>query len=160
MVSVKIIAVGKLKEPYFREAFDEYAKRLSTFCKLTVDEVEQEKLSDTPSDKEIEKALSAEAENILRKIPAGSCVIPMCIEGRRFGSEEFAGLIGKELSAGTGNLVFIIGGSFGLADKVKSAGKLKLSMSEMTFPHRLARIMLAEQLYRAFSILNNRKYHK
>lgn len=160
MVNVKIIAVGKLKEPYFREAFDEYAKRLSTFCRLTVEEVEQEKLSDTPSEKETEKALMTEAESILRKIPAGSCVIPMCIEGKRLGSEEFAGFIGKEISGGTGNLVFVIGGSFGLSDKVKACGKLRLSMSEMTFPHRLARIMLAEQLYRAFSILNNRKYHK
>ena len=160
MVNVKIIAVGRLKEPYFKAAFDEYAKRLSPFCKLTAEEVEQERLSDSPSDKEIEKALETEAEKILAKIPSGSCVIPLCIEGRQRSSEGFAELIGKETAAGTGTFVFIIGGSFGLADRVKSAGKFRLSMSEMTFPHRLARIMLAEQLYRAFSIINNRKYHK
>lgn len=160
MVSVKIIAVGRLKEPYFKAAFDEYAKRLSPFCRLTAEEIEQERLPDSPSDKEIEKALETEAEKILAKIPSGSCVIPLCIEGKQRTSEGFAELIGSRISAGTGSFVFIIGGSFGLAEKVKSAGSIRLSMSEMTFPHRLARIMLAEQLYRAFSIINNRKYHK
>lgn len=160
MVNVKIIAVGRLKEPYLKEAFDEYAKRLSAFCKLTAEEIEQEKLPDTPSEGEIAKALGTEADKILAKIPAGSCVIPLCIEGKQRSSEGFAELIGRETAAGTGTFVFIIGGSFGLADRVKSAGRIKLSMSEMTFPHRLARIMLAEQLYRAFSILGNRKYHK
>ena len=160
MVNVKIIAVGKLKEPYFKAAFDEYAKRLSSFCRITAEEIEQERLPDLPSDKEIEKALGTEADKILAKIPPGSCVIPLCIEGKQLGSEDFAGLIGRETDAGTGTFVFIIGGSFGLADRVKTAGKVRLSMSEMTFPHRLARIMLAEQLYRAFSIINNRKYHK
>ena len=157
---IKIIAVGKLKEKYLKDAFAEYEKRLNGFCRLTVDEIEQEKLSDAPSEKEIAKALDTEAEKILQKIPAGSFVIPLCIEGKQIPSEKFAELISRESAAGAGTFVFIIGGSCGLSDRVKSKADFKLSMSEMTFPHRLARIMLAEQIYRAFSIINNRKYHK
>ena len=157
---IKIIAVGKLKEQYLRDAFSEYEKRLSAFCRLTVDEIDQEKLPDDPSDKEINKALETEAEKILQKIPAGSFVIPMCIEGKQLSSEKFSGLISGEASAGRNTFVFIIGGSCGLSDRVKQKADFKLSMSEMTFPHRLARVMLAEQLYRAFTIMNNRKYHK
>ena len=160
MVSVKIIAVGKLKERYFQDAFAEYEKRLSAFCRLTVDEVEQIKLPDDPSDKEISKALETEADRILQKIPAGSCVIPLCIEGKQLSSEKLAGYIGTKTSDGTSTLVFIIGSSCGLSERVKQKADLRLSMSEMTFPHRLARVMLAEQIYRAFTIIGNRKYHK
>ena len=157
---IKIIAVGRLKEKYLKEAFAEYEKRLGAFCRLTVDEIDQEKLSDDPSEKEITRALETEADRILQKIPAGSYVIPMCIEGKQLTSEKFAALISKESAAGAGTFVFVIGGSFGLSDRVKQRADFRLSMSEMTFPHRLARIMLAEQIYRAFSIINNRKYHK
>ncbi len=157
---IKIITVGKLKEKYLREAFAEYEKRLSSYCRLEVTELEPDKLSDDPSEKEIKKALDCEAEKIIPKIPPGSFVIPLCVEGKQKNSEAFAELIEKESSAGKGVFVFIIGGSYGLSDKVKALGDLKLSMSEMTFPHRLARIMLAEQIYRAFAIMNNRKYHK
>jgi 23S rRNA (pseudouridine1915-N3)-methyltransferase len=157
---IKIIAVGKLKEKYLREAFSEYEKRLSAFCRLTVDEVEQEKLPDEPSEKEISKALETEADRILRKIPAESYVVPMCIEGKQLTSEKFSELISRESANGKNTFVFIIGGSCGLSERVKQKADFRLSMSEMTFPHRLARVMLAEQLYRAFAIMNNRKYHK
>lgn len=157
---IKIIAVGKLKEKYLQDAFREYEKRLSAFCRLTVDETEQEKLPDEPSEKEIAKALDTEGERILQKIPQGSIVIPLCIEGKQLPSEKFSEYISRETANGANTFVFIIGGSCGLSDKVKNRADLKLSMSEMTFPHRLARIMLAEQLYRAFAIMNNRKYHK
>lgn len=157
---IKIITVGKLKEKYFQEAFSEYEKRLGAFCKLIVDETEQEKLPDEPSDKEINKALETEAERILQKIPAGSYIIPLCIEGKQLPSEKFADLIARETANGKSTFVFIIGGSCGLSDRIKQKADFKLSMSEMTFPHRLARVMLAEQLYRAFAIINNRKYHK
>ena len=160
MVNVKLITVGKLKERYFREASEEYEKRLGAYCKLEVSEIEPAKLPDDPSDGEVEKALEKEAEKILQKIPQGSFVIPLCIEGKQLSSEKFSELIGKETASGRNTLVFIIGGSYGLSDRVKSAAGFRLSMSEMTFPHRLARVMLAEQLYRAFSLLNNRKYHK
>ena len=157
---IKIISVGRLKEKYFREAFGEYEKRLSAFCKLECDEIDQERLPDDPSEKEIKKALETEADKILQKIPQGSFVIPMCIEGKQKTSEKFAELLSEKSAGGINTFVFIIGGSFGLSDRVKAAGNLKMSMSEMTFPHRLAKIMLAEQLHRAFAIMNNRKYHK
>lgn len=157
---IKIIAVGRLKERYLQEAFAEYEKRLSAFCRLTVEEVEQVKLPNDPSDAEIDKALNTEAERILQKIPPGSTTVPLCIEGKQMPSERFAEYIGRKSANGTSTFVFIIGGSFGLSERVKKLADIKLSMSEMTFPHRLARVMLAEQLYRAFSILGNRKYHK
>ena len=157
---IKIIAVGRMKEKYFVEAFAEYEKRLSPFCRLETVEIDQEKLPDDPSEKEISKALETEADKILAKIPAGSCVIPMCIEGKQLSSEKLAKYIAERTSLGVNTLTFIIGGSYGLSERVKQKADLKLSMSEMTFPHRLARIMLAEQLYRAAAINNNRKYHK
>lgn len=149
-----------MKEKYFLDAFSEYEKRLSPFCRLETVEIEQEKLPDKPSEKEISKALETEADRIISKIPAGSCVIPMCIEGKQLPSEKFAKYIAERSAGGTNTFTFIIGGSCGLSERVKQKADLKLSMSEMTFPHRLARIMLAEQLYRAFAINNNRKYHK
>ena len=160
MVSVRIIAVGRLKEKFFEQAYAEYVKRLSGFCRLDTVEVAQEKLPDEPSDAQTVKALGREGEAILAKIPQGSYVVPLCIEGRQLDSEGFAKLLDKRISDGQGSFTFIIGGSFGLADTVKAKADFKLSMSPMTFPHRLARIMLAEQLYRAFSIASNRKYHK
>ena len=159
-MDIRIIAVGRLKDKFFTDAFAEYQKRLSPFCKLGVEEIPQEKLPELPSDKETEKALDAEGEKILQKIPPGSFTVPLCIEGKQLTSEQFAKLISDKTNEGVGSLTFIIGGSCGLSEKVKKAGDFKLSMSVMTFPHRLARIMLAEQLYRAFMINSNRKYHK
>lgn len=157
---IKLITVGKLKEKYFREAAEEYEKRLGAYCRVEICETEPVKLPDSPSGAEIDRALEKEAERILQKIPAGSYVVPMCIEGKQLTSERFSELIGRETAGGRNTLVFIIGGSYGLSDKVKAAADFKMSMSDMTFPHRLARVMLAEQLYRAFSLLHNGKYHK
>ena len=157
---IKLIAAGRLKDKFLTDAFAEYEKRLSAFCKLTVDEVTQVKLPDDPSEKEIAAALETEADAILAKIPNGSRVIPLCIEGKQLSSEKFAEYIARESAEGAGTFVFIIGSSCGLSERVKQRGSFKFSMSEMTFPHRLARIMLAEQLYRAFTIIHNRKYHK
>lgn len=160
MVSVKMIAVGKLKEKFLTQAYEEYEKRLSGFCKLTTDEIEPAYLPEDPSEAEIKKALDTEAGKILKKIPADSMVMPMCIEGKQFDSETFAGKLADGISEGKSALVFVIGGSYGLSEEVKKRGDLRISMSAMTFPHRLARIMLAEQIYRAFTIISNRKYHK
>ncbi|MBQ9385251.1 MAG: 23S rRNA (pseudouridine(1915)-N(3))-methyltransferase RlmH [Ruminiclostridium sp.] len=157
---IKLITVGKLKEKYFREAAEEYEKRLGAYCKLEVCELEPARLSDDPSDGDISRALEKESADILRKIPAGSFVVPLCVEGGQLTSEGFAKLIGREAAGGRSTFVFIIGGSYGLSDKVKTRGDLRLGMSEMTFPHRLARIMLTEQLYRAFTLMSNGKYHK
>ncbi|MCM1334422.1 MAG: 23S rRNA (pseudouridine(1915)-N(3))-methyltransferase RlmH [Bacteroides sp.] len=160
MVKIRLVALGRLKESYLSEAMREYQKRLSGFCRFEVVELEPERLPDDPSAKEIAAALDAEAEKILAKIPPGSAAIALCIEGKTLSSEELAAEIDRLTVGGAGTLTFLIGSSYGLAERVKSAARLRLSFSKMTFPHQLARVMLAEQLYRSFTLLNHRKYHK
>ena len=160
MLNITIIAVGKLKEQYLRDASAEYRKRLSTLCKLNIVEINPEKLSDNPSAKEIENALNNEAKKIIEKIPKGAKVYSMCIEGKQRTSEELSREIDNLALEGVSNIVFIIGGSFGLSDEVKKLSAFRLSMSKMTFPHQIARIMLLEQIYRATQISIGTKYHK
>ncbi len=160
MLNITIIAVGKLKEQYLRDASAEYQKRLSTLCKLNIVEINPEKLSDNPSAKEIENALNNEAKKIIEKIPKGAKVYSMCIEGKQRTSEELSREIDNLALEGVSNIVFIIGGSFGLSDEVKKLSAFRLSMSKMTFPHQIARIMLLEQIYRATQISIGTKYHK
>lgn len=160
MISVTIICEGKLKEKYLRDACEEYSKRLSAFCKLNIVELTPKRLSDNPTSGEIENTLIAEGKEILSKIPQGSFVYAMCIEGKQMPSERLAKAIDNCAVTGKSNVVFIIGGSFGLSDEVKKSADFKLSMSEMTFPHQLARVMLLEQIYRAFQISSGGKYHK
>ena len=159
-MNLTLICVGRLKENYLRDACSEYQKRLSGFCRFNIEELEAERLPDDPSDAEIAAALEKEGERILRKIPRGAYTAALCIEGKELSSEELAQLMESVPVLGSGAAAFIIGSSYGLSDRVKSAAQLKLSMSRMTFPHQLARVMLMEQIYRAYSILNNRKYHK
>ena len=160
MLNITIIAIGKLKEQYLRDASAEYQKRLSTLCKLNIVELNPEKLSDNPSAKEIENALNNEAKKIIEKIPKGAKVYSMCIEGKQRTSEELSAEIDSLAVEGVSNIVFIIGGSFGLSDEVKKLSAYRLSMSKMTFPHQIARIMLLEQIYRAMQISIGTKYHK
>ncbi len=160
MLSVTIICEGKLKEKYLRDACAEYSKRLNAFCKLNIIELTPKRLSDNPAQGEIEMALANEGKEILSKIPQNSFVYAMCIEGKQMPSEKLAVSIDACAVTGKSNIVFIIGGSFGLSDEVKKAADYKLSMSEMTFPHQLARVMLLEQIYRAFQISSGGKYHK
>ena len=159
MIKLKIITLGKLKEKYLRDAESEYLKRLSAYAKCELIELEPVRLSDNPSPAEIEKALLTEAELIKKKIPENSFVTAMCIEGKQYSSEEMSTLIFKGAEA-SGNLVYIIGSSFGLHESVKGLAKTKLSFSKMTFPHQLFRIMLLEQIYRGFKIEEGSKYHK
>ncbi len=160
MINVNLIVLGKLKEKYMKEFANEYEKRLSSYCKLTVTELEPVKLSDNPSQTEIDNALAKETQMITAKIPKSSYVFAMCIEGKQMSSEELAAKIEDIALCGKSNITFIIGSSFGLSDEIKKMSDFKFSMSKMTFPHKLARIMLTEQIYRAFSISNNAKYHK
>lgn len=160
MIKVNIIAVGKLKEKYLRDACDEYIKRLGAFSKVNIVEINEERCSDNPSDNEIEQVKRKEGERIIAKIPKGSYVVPMCIEGQQMSSEDFSKKLENVSVAGFGEVTFIIGGSFGLSDEVKALGKLKLSFGKLTLPHQLMRVVLLEQIYRAFSISNNTKYHK
>ena len=160
MLTVNIICVGNLKEKYLKDAVDEYKKRLSAFCKFDIIEIAEQRLSDKPSESEINSALEKEAEKIMQKVPKGSAVIPMAIEGKQLSSENLADTVSDFALKGFSSISFIIGSSFGLSQHIKSKANLLLSMSKMTFPHQLARVMLCEQIYRAFSIINHTKYHK
>jgi len=160
MQKITLISVGRLKEDFFKLAEKEYVKRLGGFCDLKIIEVNQQHLPSNPSMGQIESALSVEAEEILSKIPKGSEIVSLCIEGKLYSSEELSSLMEGNANTGSGNMTFIIGGSFGLSEKVKSKSKIRLSMSKMTFPHRLARVMLLEQIYRAYQIESGSRYHK
>ncbi len=159
-MNIRLIAVGKLKESFFQDALKEYEKRLSRFVKLEITELADEKIPDHASPKEEERIKNAEGEKILAKIGAGDYVIAMCIEGKEKSSEELAELIKSCALSGKSTVTFLIGGSLGLSDAVKKRADLRLSVSPMTFPHQLFRVMLAEQIYRAFKIINNESYHK
>lgn len=159
MISVSVICVGKLKEGYLRDGCAEYIKRLSAYSKVKVIVVAEEKASDNPSAAEIINIIEKEGKRIIDKIPKGSFVIPMCIEGKEFSSPDFSEELEK-ISMNNSSVAFIIGGSYGLSDEVKSLGRLKLSFGKLTLPHQLARMVLLEQIYRAFSISNHSKYHK
>jgi len=154
-----ILCVGKLKEKFYTEAAAEYAKRLSRYCKLELIELPEQRLPENPSQSEITRALSKEAELIRGKLPSGGMTAALCIEGELRTSEEFAHLLGEAAGRGK-SLVFLIGGSYGLDEGLKKEARERLSMSPMTFPHHLARVMLLEQLYRGYQIQEGGKYHK
>lgn len=160
MIKVNIIAVGKLKEKYLRDACEEYLKRLAGYSKVNIIEIPEERCGDNPSQNEIEQVKDKEGKRIIAKIPKSSYVVPMCIEGHQMSSEDFSMKIESISITGYSEISFIIGGSFGLSDEVKSLGNLKLSFGRLTLPHQLMRVVLLEQIYRAFSISNNTKYHK
>ena len=160
MMNINIICIGKLKEKYLRDACAEYEKRLSAFCKLNIIELQPSRLPENPNQSQIDMALEEESTKILSKIPSNSAVYPMCIEGKMLSSETLSKEIENCGITGFGNVTFIIGGSHGLSEKVKKKAKIRLSMSPMTFPHQLARVMLLEQIYRAFMISSGGKYHK
>lgn len=159
MISVSVICVGKLKEKYLKDGCEEYLKRLSAFAKTQVIEIPEERCGDDPSAAEIENVIEKEGERIAGKIPKGAAVIPLCIEGKELSSPEIAAEIQK-MGLEHSKIAFVIGGSFGLSEKVKSLGRIRLSFGKITLPHQLARLVLLEQVYRAFSIINHSRYHK
>ena len=159
MIKIKIIALGRLKEKYLVSALEEYKKRLSAYCSLEICEIEPQKICDKPSDAQINQVLEKEAELIKAKIPQGSAVFALCIEGKQLSSEKFAKTIENSVNIGQ-NMVFIIGSSYGLSEKIKTIADFKLSVSEMTFPHQLFRVMLLEQIYRGLKINEGSAYHK
>lgn len=160
MQKVSIICVGKMKEKFYIDAAAEYVKRLSRFCKLEIIELPEDRLPEEPSQAQIDAALAKEAEAIRAKLPASAYIVAMCVEGRTRSSEELAHLMADSANQGGSHMVFLIGGSFGLHPSVKALAAVKLSMSPMTFPHHLARVMLLEQIYRAYQINAGSKYHK
>ena len=159
MLEIELIALGRLKESYLRDAVAEYSKRLQTMCSFKITELEPVKLKDNPSPSEIAKALDKEAEEILKKAGNGK-IVAMCIEGKQLSSEGFSDFIKEQKLKGISKLCFVIGSSCGLSDKVKDKAIFKFSVSKMTFPHQLFRVMLTEQIYRALSIEEGLKYHK
>lgn len=160
MLTVKLICVGRLRERFYADAFAEYQKRLGAYCRFSCVELSEERLPEKPSPAQIENALEREAREIEKQLPADAWVVTLCVEGQQIPSEGMAELIEQRLSSGHPKLCFVIGGSFGLAECIKNKSNFKLSMSKMTFPHHLARVMLAEQLYRGYKIREGSRYHK
>ncbi len=160
MQKVTILCVGKLKERFYMDAAAEYSKRLGRFCKLELLELPEERLPEAPSPAQIDAALAKEAAAIRSKLPAPALLIALCVEGQMRSSEELSRQMTDWAAQGISHLVFLIGGSFGLHPSIKVQAAERLSMSPMTFPHHLARVMLLEQIYRAYQIGAGSKYHK
>ena len=160
MLNVHILCVGKLKEKFYADAVAEYQKRLSAYCRLNIVELPEEKLPPDPSQAQIDAALKREAAAIRSKLPPRSRTVALCIEGPLLSSEDLAKRMQTWEVGPTNQLCFLIGGSYGLDEALKAEAQVRLSMSPMTFPHHLARVMLLEQVYRAFKINEGSKYHK
>lgn len=160
MQRVTVLCVGKLKEKFYLEAAAEYVKRLQRFCKLELVELPESRLPESPSPAEVQRALAAEAVAIRERLPKGGAVIALCIEGKPCSSVELSRRMEELAVSGKTQLTFLIGGSVGLDEGLKRQADWRLSMSPMTFPHHLARIMLLEQIYRAYQISAGTKYHK
>ena len=160
MQRVTVLCVGKLKEKFYIDAAAEYVKRLQRHCKLELIELPEQRLPDDPSPAEIQKALRAEGDAIREKLPKGGAVIALCIEGKPCSSQELSRRMADLAVQGKTRLTFLIGGSLGLDEDLKRRADWRLSMSPMTFPHHMARIMLLEQIYRAYQIADGTKYHK
>lgn len=155
-MKIRIIALGKIKEKFLKEGMDEFLKRLIPYASVEVVELSPVEIKD----EQIEKALKEESEKILAHIKQDSYVITLEIQGKQLSSEEFASKINEITISGVGDLVFVIGSSCGLASEVSARANFKLSFSKMTFLHQFARLILVEQIYRAFKILKNETYHK
>lgn len=160
MLDINIICVGKLKEKFYTEAAAEYLKRLGAFCHIAITELNEARRSACPSAGDTDACLLKESAAIRDSIPKGAAIVAMCIEGEEMTSRGLSAELMKLASSGFSKLCFLIGGSDGLHDSLKAEARLRLSMSRMTFPHHLARVMLLEQLYRAFTIASGGKYHK
>ncbi len=160
MQKIQVICIGKLKESYLAAGCAEYLKRLSPYAQVSIVELPEYRLPQNPSNAQIQAGLEQEGKEILHKLPANALVVSLCIEGKLLSSEQLSEYIGRAGAQGNSVICFVIGGSFGLSEAVKQKSALCLSMSRMTFPHQLARLLLLEQIYRAMSILNHAKYHK
>ena len=160
MLHINIVHVGTVKEKYLTDAMAEYEKRLSAYCAINNIGIKDERLPQNPSPAEIHTAIEKEGEKILAALPQKSYNIALCVEGSQMTSESFSEKLTSLKRDGFSDISFIIGGSDGLSDKVKNACQMRLSVSKMTFPHQLMRVILEEQLYRAFNIAAGGKYHK
>ncbi len=159
MLNVMFVTVGTLKEAYLREAVAEYEKRLGGYCRFQSVNIKETKLSENPAEKEIAMTLSVEGKQILSALPPRAYRIALCVEGRQLSSEELAEKL-EQVGLSHGSVAFVIGSSYGLSDEVKSACDFRLSVSKLTFPHQLMRVILSETVYRSLGILAGSKYHK
>lgn len=159
-MTITVLSVGKIKEKYLNMAIDEYAKRLSKYCKLSFIQVQDEKTPDNASEAINLKIKETEGERILKNIKDTSYVCALAIEGKQLTSEKLASTLDNLAISGKSDIVFVIGGSLGLSDKVLSRADFLLSFSKMTFPHQLMKVILLEQIYRSFRIIKNEPYHK
>lgn len=159
-MNINVIGVGKIKEKYLKLGIDEFKKRLSKYCKLDIIELDDEKAPEKLSEKEMIMVKEKEGKKILSKIKDTSYVIALAIDGKNLSSEELADKMSDLAVGGNSNITFVIGGSLGLSDEVLDRADYKLSFSKMTFPHQLMRLILLEQVYRAYRINNNEPYHK
>ena len=159
-MKITILCVGKIKESFYRQAVDEYTKRLSKYCKLEIVEVTDEKTPDKASEVMESQIKEKEAERLIDKLKEDSYIFTLEIKGKKYTSEAFAETIEKLTVQGKSHLTFVIGGSLGLHEKILKLSNQPISFSDMTFPHQLMRVILTEQIYRAFRIMNNEPYHK
>lgn len=159
-MKLTIVAVGKLKEKYLKEGISEYSKRLSRFCELQVIEVEDEQAPENLSESQEMQVKRKEAERIMKKVKEGSALVVLDLKGNKLNSERFADKLNSFFISGKSHITFVIGGSLGLDDEIIKKSDFRLCLSDMTFPHQLARLILLEQIFRVFKILNNETYHK
>ena len=159
-MNITLICVGKLKEKFYEDAVAEYCKRLRAYCKINIIELPEKRSGEKIAEKEILMQLEKEADEIKKKITSGCQTVAMCVEGTLISSEKLASMFRETAVHGSGDWCFIIGGSYGLAESIKQQCKYRISMSKMTFPHHLARVMLLEQIYRGFKINSGEEYHK
>ncbi len=159
MANLTVVTVGSLKEGYLREAVAEYKKRLSQYARVDEIEIKEERINNEDNHAEIDAALAREADKILSAIPKDSYKIALCVEGKQYTSEELSRLIGEGCDRG-GKISLVIGSSYGLSEKVKRECDVQLSFSKLTFPHQLMKVILFESLYRSFTILHGKRYHK
>lgn len=159
-MKIRVIAVGKIKEPYMKKGIEEFRKRLSRYCRLEIIEVKDEKAPEGLSQMQKQAVKEREADRVLKYIRHTDHVIALAIDGKSFTSEEFAQRLDSLAIGGCSNICFVIGGSLGLHDKVLKRADMELSFSAFTFPHQLMRLILLEQIYRAYRIINGQPYHK
>ena len=160
MRPITILCVGKLKEKYLKDAADEYSKRLSAYCDLKIEQVQDEKAAENLSEAQKQKVKDKEGEKLLSKLPDNTYLIALTIDGKKYTSERLSSHIEKIQSSGDGRIAFAIGGSLGLSEAVVKRADEKMSFSDLTFPHQLARVILLEQIYRSFKIRSGEPYHK
>lgn len=160
MIRISIVCVGRIKEKYWTEAIEEYSKRLSRYCKLEIVEVQDEKTPDDASEAMSDQIKKKEAERILKKLDDNGFVCTLEIKGKKLTSEAFSGFLGDSALKGISHIQFVIGGSLGLHASVLEKSDMGISFSDMTFPHQMMRVILLEQIYRGYRIMNNEPYHK